>query len=419
MPPQIAVVGGGLAGLTAATLLAREGAAVTLFERAPQPGGRAASTLAHGFSLNFGAHALYLGGPGARLLRRLGVELPGGPPPKAPLALRGGELVPLPAGFGSLLSTPLLGWGGKWELSRTLSALLWRRAAAHDGESLAGFLAALPVQGEVRALLAAIFRLSTYAADAERLSAGAAIRQLQIATRGNLRYLDGGWQALVDRLAAKAEAAGVRLVAGCRVEAVEHEGRVRALRLADGTRLPFDAAVIATGPAAAAALLGGARWPAPTPVHAACLDLGLARLPEPSRLFALGIDAPLYVGVHASARLAPEGGAVVHVARYLLGEEQGDEAGLELALDRLQPGWRDHVVERRFLPRIVVSHGLPLAAQGGAAGRPAGEVAGIENLRLAGDWVGPEGMLSDASFSSAAAAAAALAGSLARERRAS
>ena len=42
-------------------------------------------------------------------------------------------------------------------------------------------------------------------------------------------------------------------------------------------------------------------------VRAACLDLGLARLPVPKRPFALGIDRPLYFSVHsASASSRPK-----------------------------------------------------------------------------------------------------------------
>jgi hypothetical protein len=43
---------------------------------------------------------------------------------------------------------------------------------------------------------------------------------------------------------------------------------------------------------------------------------------------------------------------------------------------------------------------LPTAEGGGYAGRPGTQVPGIDNLYLAGDWIG-DGFLSDASFNSA------------------
>jgi len=74
-------------------------------------------------------------------------------------------------------------------------------------------------------------------------------------------------------------------------------------------------------------------------------------------------------------------------------------------LDAAQPGWRDVLVDRQYLPRIEAVGALPTAAGGGFAGRPGPRVPGLENLYLAGDWVGPEGFLADASAASARSAA--------------
>ncbi len=57
---QVAVIGGGIAGLAAATGLAERGADVTLFESAPQLGGRVASwPLADGRNMSRGFHAFF------------------------------------------------------------------------------------------------------------------------------------------------------------------------------------------------------------------------------------------------------------------------------------------------------------------------------------------------------------------------
>ena len=57
---KVAVIGGGLAGLTAAAYLSLQpGVEGTLFERSPQLGGRAFTYEKAGFTLNYGAHAVY------------------------------------------------------------------------------------------------------------------------------------------------------------------------------------------------------------------------------------------------------------------------------------------------------------------------------------------------------------------------
>ena len=63
------------------------------------------------------------------------------------------------------------------------------------------------------------------------------------------------------------------------------------------------------------------------------------------------------------------------------------------------------VVVDRFLHRLVVAHGAPSADGGGLAGRPTIDALGIPRVRIAGDWVGPEGLLADAAVASGVAAA--------------
>src|SRR5690606_33827426 len=139
---------------------------------------------------------------------------------------------------------------------------------------------------------------------------------------------------------------------------------------------PAVAAKLVEGPGAAALQ----RWAdAAVPVRAACLDVALSKLPNPRRPFALSIDTPQYVSVHTTwADLAPPGAAIVSAARYLSAGEAGSAAAesLEALLDRTQPGWRDYVIYRRFLPALVVAQDVPKAANGGLAGRPGPEVPG-------------------------------------------
>ena len=420
---RVVVVGGGLAGLSAAAFAARAGARVSLIERISEPGGRARTREDRGFLFNHGPHALYQGGAAMAALRELGIDPAGSAAPTSgALAIRNGRLHALPGGLVSLLTTGLLRLPAKLELARLLASLPRIDTASLVGVTLGDYLRGALRHSATREVAAAVVRLTGYANAPEEISAGAALAQLQLGLGTGVRYLDGGWQRLVDALARCAREAGAELRYGARVERVEHDGSVRALRLADGERIVCDAVILALGPDEASALVDEGRNPylgaaarACLPVRAACLDLGLESLPVPKRSFALGIDRASYFSVHsAAAKLAPEGSALIQAARYLAPDESPTreeiESGFDALLDLVQPGWREVTVTRRVMRELVVVHDLPRASRGGLAGRTPGAVDGIANLMLAGDWVGPTGMLSDACFASARVAASASVG---------
>ena len=71
---DVVIIGGGLAGLTTAALLARAGKAVTLFEHSSREiGGRARTAEIDGFYFNQGPHALFLTDASDSILKEIGI----------------------------------------------------------------------------------------------------------------------------------------------------------------------------------------------------------------------------------------------------------------------------------------------------------------------------------------------------------
>ena len=64
----------------------------------------------------------------------------------------------------------------------------------------------------------------------------------------------------------------------------------------------------------------------------------------------------------------------------------------------------------------MVAHDQPQAASGGLAGRPGVAILGTDGVFIAGDWVGPDGLLADAAVASGRAAGVAAAASLGARR---
>ncbi len=404
---DVVVVGAGLAGLAAASIAAGAGARVVVLE-AHQPGGRATTAERDGYRLNQGPHALYLGGPAESVLRELGVAYHGAPPAGPYYGRRGDDVQLWPVSATTLARSGLVSVRGKVRLGAVLRRLPRIDAAAHAHETAGAWIAGLDLPDDAEAVLRSVVRVGTYSNAFDHLSADAAITQLQMATTHGVLYLDGGWQGLVDGLRAVAVERGAEIRTHATVQGVTAGDRIEIE--VDGAPLLARAAIVATGgPDSTARLLGvDGAWQDQVgpPSLVSVLDLGLTR--PARRGILMGIDQPLYLSTHCPpAALAPPGRTLVSIGRYV---PPGDAATPEedkavMRAHAAVAGIDDDAVEMsRFLHRMTAIAALPVPAAGGLAGRPAVTVADRPGAFVAGDWVGPVGMLSDASLASAAVA---------------
>lgn len=405
---DVVVVGGGLAGLTAAVTAAQRGARVEVLEARADIGGRARTTESNGFLCNEGPHALYRGAGGIEVLRKLGVHPDGGIPPTTAVGLDGGRLGVLPSGPASLLRTPFLGNKGKFQIARLLASVSRIDTATLANVTVTEWIESEASDPAARRLLHSLVRLTTFVNAPEALSAKVAVEQLKSGLSHGVLYLHGGWQTLVDALAAQAFDAGVSVRSGVKVENLDPGDASVRVDSSDGSIDAAAVIVAAGGPNIAAKLIDdeALRSFAATsrPAFGAVLDVGLSEPWGDHPGFVLGLDQPVYMSVHSNtARVHRDGTSLVSVHKYLVsdaGASDADRAELEGVLDLARPGWREVAEHVTFSRRLVPMTHIPSAASGGIGGRPGASSAQPRTF-VAGDWVGDRGLLADAAIVSA------------------
>lgn len=414
---DVAIIGGGISGLTAANYLARAGLSVILIEKSNQLGGRARTVKKkNGVFFNLGLHAFYQDGEGERVLRELGIPIQGGNPPSKAVAVWRNKMFPVPTGPLQLLSSKLLTLSGKIELARFMAKIGKIESARIGSISLQDWAEREIRDPIIRHLVYAICRTNSYVPYPDLQPAGPSVRQLQRTFSGKAMYVDKGWGSIVDSLQERATRTGVTILSNKRVIEIEHDEKVRHIRFDNGDRVAVPFVIASVEPEEISRLVkrGGSatisQWVNRTrPINVACLDIALRKLPKlaPDYAVAFWIDQPLFYSNQSSAaKMSEDGSIVVSLAKYL-GSEPGDwkrdKWQLERAMDVLQPGWQNEVVARQFLPRMTAIHDFISIDKNGTFVGPA--VPEIKGLYVAGDWTGQGEMLVDAALASAKRAA--------------
>ncbi|NQX62506.1 phytoene desaturase family protein [Paenibacillus qinlingensis] len=412
-----AVIGGGLAGFIAAIEVVKGGRSVVLLERSGRMGGRAMTNKKNGVLFNLGGHALYQAGAAYRILKELGIRIEGGAPPSNTNVMWHNELAPMPATALSMLTSKLLTWSGKFGLLRLVIRLTKMDAGKVRDASLREWAEQEITDPMVRHIFYSLCRTATYAHDTDHQLAAPVLAQVQRALKGVL-YLHGGWQTIIDQLQEQAVAAGVHILSGADVKEIIHtNGRIQGLNLSDDQTLEVAHVISTASPSETYKLVPDAehtilkQWKeAARPSKAACLDLGLKKLPVRGRDFAIALDQPIYFSHHTvNAKLSEDGSLVVHLMKYNGpgdSNPKADEEMLIATMNTLHPGWEKEVVARQYLPNITVAHDTLHRGKSNPFTGPA--VEGIRGLYVAGDWASHGEMLADASAASARRAAQAI-----------
>ncbi|MET3729408.1 phytoene dehydrogenase-like protein [Fictibacillus halophilus] len=412
---DVAIVGGGIAGLTSAVYLAQAGKSVVVLEKASKVGGRAQTTSKNGALFNLGGHALYRGGAAEKILNELQVNVSGAVPNTKGYAIWNGELFELPGSLAAMVKTKLLTWSGKTELVKVMLKLQTIYATTIPHMSLREWAEKEIKDPMVRNVFYALCRTSTYCIDYHQQLASAVIQQVKLGLKGVL-YVNNGWQSIVENLRLKALEAGAIILTNKTVSSIQI-GIQHQLYFADGGRMAVSDVILTAGPDQSMKLINEAegtllqKWSQQArPVYAACLDVALKKLPRSSHHFAIGIDQHILFSNHSRAcSLSQDGEIVIQMIKYL-GTKKEESANvhkqeLESILDLMQPGWRKELVAQQFLPRMIVVQDTISVQDKQYFGPGVPEIPG---LYIAGDGTGHGEMLVDTAFASAKRAAEAI-----------
>lgn len=404
---DVVVVGGGIAGLTAAIYAAKAGKQTLIIEKQERLGGRAMSMKKKGAYFNLGGHALYKGDAYATFMD-LGIHVQGAEPSIEGYGVWKGKLSILPTDMKSLFTTPLLSWKGKLELAAWLGKLGKMDTHPYDRISIREWVESNLRDPMVRNIFYSLLRTASYVVGPDLPAAGPALKQLQSALKGVL-YLDRGWGELVEALRRKASDLGVRFVTNSLVTSIDvQDGSVRHVLCKDGAKIGAHHVVLATPPSIAHQLVPFSEKTAlhtwkeqAIEITAACLDVALRRLPKPKQQFVYGIDQTVFLSNQSrAAYLSDDGAQVISILKYQ-GKETDpnkDLRELEGMLDLVQPGWREELIVKQYLPKMTVSHDF-MHVNGRVNPGPA--VPEISGLYVAGDWASHGELLVDAATANA------------------
>lgn len=363
----ITIIGGGIAGLTAAISCAEQGAQVRVLEAHEQLGGRARSLPAP-YKVNLGPHALLANSHFWRWLGERDLLPAWARPPLSGVRFRWrDDIRRVPAVGAAIAALRLRGRSAPVELDFHT----W--ASDHVGP-------------EAATALARSAGILTYHHDPGELSAAFLWEPL---VRGLLsapptaRFPIGGWTAIIEPMRDRALTLGVEIQTGERVQQLPDGPVIVATELDDARRLLGDDTL---------------HW---SSGKAVCLDLAMrSRRGDPFVVVDLQETGWVERYTAADRTLAPAGEELIQAQMPIAPGESADSAGarLEQLLDAAFAGWRERETWRR---RQVMDGRTSAVDPPGKTWRDRPAIDRGGGVFVAGDMVAAPGILSEIAWASA------------------
>jgi hypothetical protein len=362
----ITIVGGGLAGLTAAVCSAEQGAKVRLLEAHEELGGRARSTSGE-YKVNLGPHAILSSSPLWQWLKERDLLPPYARPRLSGVRFRWQD---------DIRRVPAVG--------ATVAALRLRGRSAPVDLDFRTWVAD-QVGHEAAEILSRSIGILTYHHDPGELSAAFVWEPLVrglLSAPPSARYPIGGWSTMVEKMRQRALELGVEIHTGQRVELLPEPPVIVATELADARALLDDPTL---------------EW---TSGHAVCLDLALThRRGDPFVVVDLQEAGWIERYTAADPSLAPDGEELLQAQMPIKPGESPDAATerLNRLLDASFPDWRER---ERWRRRQVMDGRTGALDFPGQSWRDRPAIDRGDGIFLAGDMVAAPGCLSEIAWAS-------------------
>lgn len=379
---KVAIIGGGLAGLTAAAYLSEQpNVEGVLYERSPQLGGRAFTYEKAGFTLNYGAHAIY--GIDRHELtnmeKELGLSFGSKQVDKRKVVYaKNGKLTPAPLDAMNLLKTDLLPSSQKVRFVAEIAAIVANIHNMKHYRTLGDYLADAGSGEDLKELWEHLVCSNFFIAPSDARNVSGAVigeyyQNLFLSNRP-VNYVLGSWAVITNQLRGKIEASnrwGIRLQSA--VEEIRYENRKYKLRSKSGEE-EFDRVVFAMPVQQVVKLLRGTPWEPflaeyedASPTEVMVYDVGLTEVVARPFSYISDMNRKLFISdVSATDHtVAPEGGQLLQGVAYLSDQFDSEEerkryleektSQMESMFDTYYPGWREKIAVKRVSKKAMVS----------------------------------------------------------------
>ncbi len=425
---RVAIIGGGLAGLTAAAYLSEstlvEG---VMFERSPQLGGRAFTYEKAGFTLNYGAHAVY----GidrhtiSKLEQELGLSFSSKSVDKRTVMYeKNNRLDEAPLDFFNLVRTGLLSTMQKVRFAGEITAIIAQIHTLKNYETLGDYLAESDADEDVKELWEHLVCSNFFIApeDARKVSGQVISEYYQnlFLSKRPVNYILGSWAVITNQLRQKIESSNrwrIALQEG--VDSIRYELGKYWITTKVGEEA-FDQIIFAMPVQQVVKLLKSTPWEPflvpyenNTSTEVMVYDLGLSHVVARPFSYISDMDNKMFISdVSATDHtLTPIGGQLLQGIAYINDQGFNDEISrmayleermpkMEILFDKHYPGWREAVLVKRASKKAMVQSVKNIESNRMLPNR-------LENVPFyfCGDGCEGKGELAERSFSSARNAA--------------